>query len=177
MARRYSSNASGSMMTVISVAIIVVVLALGIFAVSGKISTNINVNKAAKGDSSIGYAADQAGMELEDYLAQYGLTTDDVKEKDSVIDAANKMTLENFAKFAWGVELTDEEFEAFKADQEIGDDVTKDTKDEEVREKFNTYESAKQAAEEAAENAEAEADTADTEAVEAEDAETEAAAE
>ncbi|MGN0163041.1 MAG: hypothetical protein ACI4EA_05595 [Candidatus Ornithomonoglobus sp.] len=174
MARR---NASGSMMTVISVAIIVIVLALGVFAVSGKISTNINVNKAAKGDSSIGYAADQAGMELEDYLAQYGLTTDEVKEKDSVIDVANKMTLENFAKFAWGVELTDEEFEAFKADQEIGDDVTKDTKDEEVRSKFNTYESAKQAAEEAAENAEAdlEADTADTEAVEAEDAETETA--
>ncbi|MGM9937812.1 MAG: hypothetical protein ACI38A_10740 [Candidatus Ornithomonoglobus sp.] len=176
MARRYSSNASGSMMTVISVAIIVIVLALGIFAVSGKISTNINVNKAEKGDSSIGYAADQAGMEFEDYLAQYGLTTDDVKEKDSVIDAANKMTLENFSKFAWGVELTDEEFEAFKADQEIGDDVTKDTKDEEVRNKFNTYESAKQAAEEAAENAEAEADAeTDTEADAS--AETETAAE
>lgn len=157
MARRYSSNASGSMMTVISVAIIVVVLALGIFAVSGKISTNINVNKAAKGDSSIGYAADQAGMELEDYLAQYGLTSDDAKAKDSVMDVANKMTLENFAKFAWGVELTDEEFAAFKADQEIGDDVTKDTKDEEVRNKFNTYESAKKAEEEAAKNAESEA--------------------
>lgn len=157
MARRYSSNASGSMMTVISVAIIVVVLALGIFAVSGKISTNINVNKAAKGDSSIGYAADQAGMELEDYLAQYGLTSDDAKAKDSVMDVANKMTLENFAKFAWGVELTDEEFAAFKADQEIGDDVTKDTKDEEVRNKFNTYQSAKKAEEEAAQNAESEA--------------------
>ncbi|MDD6763797.1 MAG: hypothetical protein PUD92_09325 [Clostridiales bacterium] len=157
MARRYSSNASGSMMTVISVAIIVVVLALGIFAVSGKISTNINVNKAAKGDSSIGYAADQAGMELEDYLAQYGLTSDDAKAKDSVMDVANKMTLENFAKFAWGVELTDEEFAAFKADQEIGDDVTKDTKDEEVRNKFNTYQSAKKAEEEAAKNAESEA--------------------
>ncbi|MGN0180898.1 MAG: hypothetical protein ACI4DP_00545 [Candidatus Ornithomonoglobus sp.] len=173
MARR---NASGSMMTVISVAIIVVVLALGVFAVSGKISTNINVNKAQKGDSSIGYAADQAGMELEDYLAQYGLTADEVKAKDSVMDVANKMTLENFAKFAWGVELTDEEFEAFKKDQEIGEDVTKDTKDEEVRNKFNTYESAKQAAEEAAENAEAEADAeTDTEADPS--AETETAAE
>lgn len=166
-------------MTVISAAIIIVVLALGIFAVSGKISTNINVNKASQGDSTIGYAADQAGMELEDYLAQYGLTTDDVKSKDSVIDAANKMTLENFAKFAWGVELTDEEFEAFKADQEIGEEVTKDTKDEEVRSKFNTYQSAKQAAEEAAkedaDNAETETDTVDTDTVA--DAETEAAAE
>lgn len=171
MARRYSSNSSGNMMTVVSVTIIVVVIALGIFAVSGKVSTNINANKASSGNSTIGYAADQAGMELEDYLEQYGLTTDDVKAKDSVVDVANKMTLENFSKFAWGVELTDEEFATFKADQDIAEDVTKDTMDADVREKFNTYESAKQAAEEAAEAAADEA--ADTNTID-ETAETEA---
>lgn len=161
---------NGNIMTIFCVAIIVIVLALGVVAISGRVSSNIDKNRAAKGDSSIGYAADQAGMELNDYLAQYGLTTDDVKAKDSVMDVANKMTLENFAKFAWGVELTDEEFAAFKADQEIAEDVTKDTMDAEVRDKFNVYESAKQAEEQAtadAENAET-ADTADAAAETAE---------
>lgn len=153
MARRYSSNRSGNMMTVVSGAIIVVVLGLGIFAVSGKISNNINANKAAKGDSSIEYYADQQGMELADFIEQYGLSADEVNPKDSIMDVAAKMTLENYSKFAWGTELTDDEFNAFKKDQEIADDVAKDTKDQEVITKYNSYMSAKQAAEEAAKEA------------------------
>jgi hypothetical protein len=151
MARRYSSNPSGNMMTIVMGAIIVVVLALGVVAISGKVSTNLSQNRLnGNGTATVADVADQAGMEVEDYIKQYGLTDEDgVKGKDSVMDMADKLTLENFAKFAYGVELTDDEFDAFKQDQEIADDVTKDTKDSDVKDKFSLYESAKQAAEEA----------------------------
>ena len=154
MARKYSSNSSGNVMTVILVLIVVVVLGLGVFAVSSKVSDNLRQNRLDAGSMKIADLADQAGMEVEDYLAEYGLTSEDgITGKSEPAEMAEKLTLENYSKFYWGREMTDDEFNGFKASQEIGDDVTKDTKDSEVKSKYNTYASEKQAEEQAAEQA------------------------
>lgn len=199
MARRFSSNRSGGGINVIMGVVIAAVLVLAVVAVWGPIKENYRTNSINSGTANYnaGEIADQMGMEFEDFLNYYDLTAEDgITEKSDVNEVADKMTLENMSQFYWGVELTDEVFAEFKADQGIGEDVAKDTKDADVKDKYNQYQSAKQAeaaaseapAEDTAADDAAAADvsgdtaaetgeTTDTGAEEAEAAATEAAAE
>jgi hypothetical protein len=151
MSRKFSSNSSGNVFMIPLVLIVVVVLGLGIYAVSGKISGNVRQNRIDGGNSRVEDIADQSGMEIDDFLAQYGLTSEDgITGKSTPTEMAQKLTLENYSSFMWGRELTDDEFNEFKTSQEIGDDVTKDTVDSEVKSKYDAYAYEKNAEEEAA---------------------------
>lgn len=183
MAKGYSSNRRFSGMNVIMTLIIIAVLVLGVIAVWGPIKENYKDNRISSGASNAGDIADQMGMSFDDFLAYYGLTGDEgINEDTDLASLVDNMTLENMSRFYWGVELTDDVFNAFKADQGIADDVTKDTKDADVKDKYNQYQQALQATEAPTEAAgdTAAADTAasaDAAAAATEAAATEAAAE
>lgn len=153
MARKYSNSSDRMLMTVM-VIIVIAVLALGIFAVSGKVSKNVKSNRVNSADRRVGDMADQSGMELNDYLEEYGLTADSgITAKSTPQEMAEKLNLENYSQFYYGIELTDDEFASFKKDQEVADDVQKDTEDADVKAKYDTYAIAKLQAEQASEAA------------------------
>lgn len=168
MAKKYSSNSSGNMLTVIMVIVVAAVLALGIWAVWQPLSTNIRNNQLSNGaEPTVAELADQSGMEVEDFLAQYGVADKGLNGKSLLSELTEPMTLLNYATFM-GISLTDEDFAAFKLANELGDDVTKDTTDADVKSKYYMYAYQKQMAEQqAADDASnAPADTADNSAAE-----------
>lgn len=130
-------------MTWIMVAIVVVVLALGVIAVKEPIGEIINnrettkiQNKIASGEGTINDMADLAGMTADEFLASYdveGITGD---SKVSDFEAA--LTLEQFCTYA-GISYDEESFKEYKAQQELGDDVTSETKDTEVKYGYANY--------------------------------------
>ncbi|HIU56510.1 MAG TPA: hypothetical protein IAA61_01690 [Candidatus Ornithomonoglobus merdipullorum] len=172
MAKGFSSNRRISGVSVIMTVVILAVLVLGVIAVWGTIQDNYKQNRLNSGNATASEIADSMGMSFDDFLTYYGLSADDgVTEDSNIQETMDAMTLENMSLFYWGVELTDDVFNAFKADQGIGDDVTKDTKDADVKDKYNQYQQAQQeaaAASEAPADASAAADTADTAATDAE---------
>ena len=150
MAKNYSSRRSGGSVNFIMVAVIIVVLALAVVAVWGPIQSNYKQNRVSEGPQTVGDYADYMGLEYNEFLDMYGLTDGNgITKKDDISTLMNVMTLGNWSKFYSGTELTDEELAAFKADQGLGDDVTNDTLDPEVNQKYATYAQAKQAAEQA----------------------------
>ncbi len=170
MARGFSSNRSGGGINVIMGIVIAAVLVLAVIAVWGPIKENYRTNSINSGTANYnaGEIADQMGMEFEDFLNYYDLTPEDgITEKSDVNEVADKMTLANMSQFYWGVELTDDVFAEFKADQGIADDVTKDTKDADVKDKYNQYQSAKQAEAAASATPAADAAAADTSSADA----------
>lgn len=168
MAKGFSSNRRISGVSVIMTVVILAVLVLGVIAVWGTIQDNYKQNRLNSGNATASEIADSMGMSFDDFLTYYGLSADDgVTEDSNIQETMDAMTLENMSLFYWGVELTDDVFNAFKADQGIGDDVTKDTKDADVKDKYNQYQQAQQeaaAASEAPADASAAADTAATDA-------------
>lgn len=168
MAKGFSSNRRISGVSVIMTVVILAVLVLGVIAVWGTIQDNYKQNRLNSGNATASEIADNMGMSFDDFLTYYGLSADDgVTEDSNIQETMDAMTLENMSLFYWGVELTDDVFNAFKADQGIGDDVTKDTKDADVKDKYNQYQQAQQeaaAASEAPADASAAADTAATDA-------------
>lgn len=178
MARRYSSNPAGNMINIVMVVIIVVVLGLGVFAVWDKLSTGIRQNQISNGgEYTVAEVADQQGMEVEDFLTYYGVSAEDgITEKSSVSEMGDKLTLENYIKLNFG-SYTEDDFTAFKAEQGLGDDITKDTKDSDVKMQFASYLYQKQVEASATESADAAGSTGDAAADTSADAATEAAAE
>lgn len=168
MAKGFSSNRRISGVSVIMTVVILAVLVLGVIAVWGTIQDNYKQNRLNSGNATASEIADNMGMSFDDFLTYYGLSADDgVTEDSNIQETMDAMTLENMSLFYWGVELTDDVFNAFKANQGIGDDVTKDTKDADVKDKYNQYQQAQQeaaAASEAPADASAAADTAATDA-------------
>ncbi len=168
MAKGFSSNRRISGVSVIMTVVILAVLVLGVIAVWGTIQDNYKQNRLNSGNATASEIADSMGMSFDDFLTYYGISADDgVTEDSNIQETMDAMTLENMSLFYWGVELTDDVFNAFKADQGIGDDVTKDTKDADVKDKYNQYQQAQQeaaAASEAPADASAAADTAATDA-------------
>ena len=79
--------------------VIAVVFALAAYAVYDKISTNVMTKKIASGEAqaTVGYLAEQAGMSVEDYLAQYGIS--DLSKKATEEEMLKKMTMENYAAY------------------------------------------------------------------------------
>lgn len=151
MARRYSSNPSGSMLNIAIIVLILVVIGLGVFAVWDKVSTGIrqySVNNG--GEYTVEEVADQSGMEVNDFLNYYGVGENEgITGKSKLSDIDEKLTLENYSKLYFATELTDDEFAAFKAEKGIADDVAKDTKDMDVKTQYAEYAYAKQMAESA----------------------------
>lgn len=165
-------KSSFNLMNVVSVLVIAVVLGLGIWAVSGTVSENLNANRLADTSNwKIADYADQAGMSVDEYTAQYDLTPEDgITGKSTVMEMLDKLTLENYASYACGRELTDEEFAEFKTANEIAEDVTKDTKDKDIKDKYAVFASQKLSEEQAAAEAEQAAAEAEQVAAEAEPA-------
>ena len=96
----------------IIVLIILVFVAVGVYATYGKISEGVT--------NKVEYLANQAGQSVEDYLAQYGLTLGDtIKAKTTESEMLDNMTIENYAKY------NGQEADSFL--QGMSDSVTKDT--------------------------------------------------
>lgn len=101
MKNSQKSTPADKMFVAVMVIIIAAVVAVGGYAVYGKVSKNLETkaieeNGAAK---TVNYLADQAGMSVDEYLAEYGLTDAGFDGKTTESDMVSKMTLENLAKY------------------------------------------------------------------------------
>ena len=106
----------------IIVLIILVFVAVGVYATYGKISEGVTNKEieSGKAEATVEYLANQAGQSVEDYLAQYGLTLGDtIKAKTTESEMLDNMTIENYAKY------NGQEADSFL--QGMSDSVTKDT--------------------------------------------------
>ena len=117
-------SGADKMFDLIMVLVILIVTGLGAYTVYGKISSNVEKKAIESGtaEQNVKYAADQKGMTVDEFLAEYGLADSDVKAKTSVSDMLNKMTVENYAKY------NDKELDAFLDEKGLKDKVDKDTK-------------------------------------------------
>lgn len=148
------------------VGVVVVVLALGIYAVSGTFAEVIEKNKSEKaaerlmaGNGTVSDMANIMGMSADEYLAQYNIVAEDNISGDSKLtDLEAVLTVSEYCEYA-GLTYTEEDFAAYKAEKELGEDVTADSTDMEVKNGFAAYmydkqQAEAQAAEEATESAE-----------------------
>lgn len=172
---KMTKNTSGKSLTAIMAAVVVVVLGLGVWAVAPIISENVKENqqiaaqqesyekytRVSSGASNVGEMADLSGMEVEDFLALYGVADAGFNGDTAQADFDAKITLAKYAEFYNGAAPTEEEWAEFKTAKELGDDVTMDTLDTTVKSDYIAYVAEKKAAEEAA--------AAETEAIPAED--------
>lgn len=98
-----TSSGSDKLITLGIVIAVIAVIALGVFATQGKIADNITRNKIESGEIAepVWYAAEKAGMSIEDFLAEYSLTvSDEVNGDTPVSDLFGYMTLENYTNLA-----------------------------------------------------------------------------
>lgn len=157
------------MSVIVMVVIIAVVLVLGVYAVYGVIGEKLSTNKIKKslervqsGEATVEELADVSGLTVDEVLAQYGITTEDgVNKKTNIREMAEKLTLEKYCEFV-GVTYNEEDFAEYKKENEIADDVTAETKDNDVKAGYAAYvynktAAAQQAANEAVAEADAEA--------------------
>lgn len=121
---RRPASPADKMFNAIVVIIIAVVLGLGVYAVYGRLSANLE-NKAiesGQAEQTVKYAANQAGMSVDEYLDQYGLKdSPDVNEKTTLSEMTNHMTVESFAKY------NGQELDAFLDEYGLKDKVSADT--------------------------------------------------
>lgn len=166
MAKKFNAKGSGASITKIMAGAVVVVLALGVYAVYGQISTNIKDKKLAEYNATIAQRADSLGMEADEFLELYGLKDSGLTGKNNEKDAYDKMTLANYVKFNnnGNGTLSEEEFAEFKASdvfaafkaQEnsgITDDITMDSDSAELKSAYSAYMQQKQQEAEAAQQA------------------------
>lgn len=153
--------------TAVLSAAVVVVLALGVYAVSEPISNSIEANRTAKvvermqsGEATVAELADYDGMTYDEYVANFGITDEDGVTADTTMgDFVGKLTLEKYLEFS-GMTYTAEDFAAYKEANSLGDDVTLDSKDMDVKSGFSSYIYQKLQAEQAAAQAETTPDEA-----------------
>lgn len=121
--RRQASPADRMFNAIIFI-VIAVVLGLGVYTVYGKISTNIESRAIESGETeqTVKYAADEAGMTIDEFLEEYGLTDTDVNAKTPVSEMVTYMTVENFAKY------NGQELDEFLEQYGLTDKVSADTK-------------------------------------------------
>lgn len=121
---------SDKLVTLIIVIAIIAVLGLGVYATYGKISKNITDNKIASGEiaETVSHAAEAAGMSVEEYLADYGLTvSDEVNGDTPVSDLYGYMTFENYMNMANEGNEEPVDIDSIIAEWGLTDKVTKDT--------------------------------------------------
>lgn len=144
MAKNYSGKKD--ITGIFMVVAVVIVLALGVYAVYGVMSDKMSAGKYARiqervssGEATVEEYADLSGRTTEELIGMYGLSDeDDVNKNTNIMDFADKMTLEKYCEFT-GTSYSDEDFAVYKAENELGDDVTKDTKDSEVKNGYALY--------------------------------------
>lgn len=160
------NNSGKNKLTWIMAAVVAVVLVLGVVAVFEPLKTSISQNKVedmymrlSTGTGTVSDISDALGMSTDELLASYGVAAEDnITADSSMKDFENAITLAKYCEYM-GIALSEADFAAYKAENELGDDVTVETKSPEVKEGFMTYMYEKQQAEaEAAEAAEAEAE-------------------
>lgn len=96
------ATSADKMFITLIVVIIAVVVGLGGYAVYGKISKNLQTKaiEENRSEKTVSYLADQSGMSVDEYLAEYGLNDNkDVNGKTTESEMVNHMTLDNLAKY------------------------------------------------------------------------------
>ncbi len=139
--------------------IIAVVFALGVYAVYGTIADSVAQKKATEistkiqsGEATVGELADASGMTVDELLASYDVAQEDaVSGNDNMMALSEKLTLENYCRFT-GLDFNEDEFNEFKTLNELGEDITKDTKDVEIKSNFAAYVYQKQQAQQSAQS-------------------------
>ena len=134
-------------MTVVAMVLsVVIVLALGVYAVYGVVGEKISNNKLRKelervqtGEATVEEFADVSGKTVDEVLASYGVSADDgVNGKTNMMEMADKMTLDKYCEFM-GVTYNEEDFVAYKTENKLGDDITAETKDSDVKKGYAQY--------------------------------------
>ena len=151
MARSYNNSGRGLMG--ISILVILIVLALGIFAVVKSSTARNQASKLESYNATIAERADAMGYEVNDFLAAYGLSDSGLTGKENESEAYNAMTLSNYVKFYNGTAPTEAEFAAFKAaTPDVAKDATLDSTDGTVKYAYMTYLQEQQEAAQAAQS-------------------------
>ena len=141
----------------IMVLIIVAVAVLGGFAVAPTISNIISQNESTKraerlsnGTATVEDLANNEGLKVDEFIAKYELTSDDVNKNTGMAEFGEKLTLKNYCTFV-GVTYSDESLEAYKtvyeasleeseeSDDEEKKEITADTTDMEIKYGFAQY--------------------------------------
>ena len=119
------SSADKLVNVVIAVAIAAFVV-VGVYATYGKVAEGIADKKILNGEQepTVKYLAKQAGLSVEDYLAQYGLTlSDTITEKTTESEMTDNMSVEHYLTYTGMAQTAEEVIE----DAGLKDTVTKDT--------------------------------------------------
>ncbi len=102
MNEKKRASSADKMVNVIIGIVIVAFIAVGVYATYGKIAEGIETKAIESGEkeATVSYLAKQAGMTVEDYLAQYGLTVGDaVNDNSTQTEMEDNMTVENYLKY------------------------------------------------------------------------------
>lgn len=121
------STPQSKMTNCIIVILIIVFAALGVIAVYPKIAENRKTNAILNGEAeqTVEYMANNQGMSVEDFLAQYGLSTNDgITGESTETDMVNNMSIENYLSYTGETQTADE----LIAQVNMQDKVTKDSK-------------------------------------------------
>lgn len=126
MNEQKKATKSDKVLNLILCVVVVVILAVGVYATYGKIATNVKDKAIQEGreQATVEYLARQADLDIADYLAQYGLELNDTITEDTTeSDMMDNMTLENYLKYNGGEQTAEEVLEGTK----LTDKATKDT--------------------------------------------------
>ncbi len=150
-----SNNSGKNKLSIIMAAVVAVVLVLGVVAIYEPVKTSITQNKQeellmrlAMRTGTVSDIADFSGMSVDELLSSFGVAEEGITADTDMKDFENAMTFAKYCEYM-GLVYTDEDFAAYKAENNLGDDVTVDTKDPEVKTGFATYMNEKQQAAEA----------------------------
>lgn len=94
-------SAADKVTNAIMAVVIVAVLGLAVWAVAPKFQAKIEETKAAEEASkpdTIQKRADEKGVSVEDFIAEYGITGEDINGETLISQVAAQMTVENYAK-------------------------------------------------------------------------------
>lgn len=141
----------------IMVLVIIAVAVLGGFAVAPTIGNIISQNESTKraerlanGTATVEDLANTEGMNVDEFIAKYELTSDDVNKDTGMAEFGEKLTLKNYCTFV-GVTYSDEALEKYKtiyeasleesegADKKEKKEITADTTDMELKYGFAQY--------------------------------------
>lgn len=101
--QKRKASQSDKMINFIMAVVILVFLVVGVYAAYDKISSGIKEEAIANGEAeaTVEYLAEQAGMTVEDYLAQYGLSLgDSLKKSSTETEMTGCMTIANYATYS-----------------------------------------------------------------------------
>ncbi|MCC8161307.1 MAG: hypothetical protein LIO53_08420 [Oscillospiraceae bacterium] len=101
--QKKKASQSDKMINFIIAVVILVFLAVGVYATYDKISSGIREEAIANGEAeaTVEYLAEQSGMTVDDYLAQYGLSLgDSLKKSSTESEMTGCMTIANYALYS-----------------------------------------------------------------------------